>query len=84
MKIVALVGQSGTGKSYKALHLAHEKEIEYIIDDGLLIKGNKILAGKSAKRRIRSLSSENGTFPRRRASTAGKIRNSESKTLIKY
>lgn len=50
MKIVALVGQSGTGKSYKALHLAHEKEIEYIIDDGLLIKGNKILAGKSAKR----------------------------------
>lgn len=50
MKIVALVGQSGTGKSYKALHLAHEKDIEYIIDDGLLIKGNRILAGKSAKR----------------------------------
>lgn len=50
MKIVALVGRSGTGKSYKALYLAHEKGIEYIIDDGLLIKRNKIIAGKSAKR----------------------------------
>ena len=50
MRVVALVGKSGTGKSYKALALAHEKEIDYIIDDGLFIKGNKIIAGKSAKR----------------------------------
>ncbi|WIV11983.1 hypothetical protein [Proteiniborus sp. MB09-C3] len=50
MKIVALIGHSGSGKSYKAITLAKEKEIEYIIDDGLLIKGNKIVAGKSAKR----------------------------------
>lgn len=49
MEIVALVGQSGSGKSYKAIMLAKEKSIEYIIDDGLLIKGNKIVAGKSAK-----------------------------------
>lgn len=50
MRVVALVGKSGTGKSYKASALAHEKEIDYIIDDGLFIKGSKIIAGKSAKR----------------------------------
>jgi len=50
MKVIALVGKSGTGKSYKALALAHEKEIDYIIDDGLFIKGSKIIAGSSAKR----------------------------------
>lgn len=50
MDIIALIGQSGSGKSYKAITLAKEKDIEYIIDDGLLIKGNKIVAGKSAKR----------------------------------
>ncbi len=50
LKVYALVGQSGTGKSYKAHTLASEKGIEYIIDDGLFIKGNKILAGISAKK----------------------------------
>lgn len=50
MRVVALVGKSGTGKSYRALTLAYEKEINYIIDDGLFIKGSKIIAGKSAKR----------------------------------
>ena len=50
MKVYALVGQSGTGKSYKAHTLASEMGIEYIIDDGLFIKGNKIIAGVSAKK----------------------------------
>lgn len=50
MRVIALVGKSGTGKSYKALALAHDKEIDYIIDDGLFIKGSKIIAGSSAKR----------------------------------
>ncbi|QEK13101.1 Asp23/Gls24 family envelope stress response protein [Crassaminicella thermophila] len=50
MKVIALVGASGTGKSYRAINLAHEKNIDYIIDDGLFIKRNKIIAGKSAKR----------------------------------
>ena len=44
MKVIALVGGSGTGKSHKALVLAHKENIEYIIDDGLLIKKDKILA----------------------------------------
>ncbi|MGF7059840.1 hypothetical protein [Brassicibacter mesophilus] len=50
MKTIALIGSSGSGKSYKAIMIAKEMDIEYIIDDGLFIKGNKIIAGKSAKR----------------------------------
>ena len=50
MKIIALVGGSGTGKSHKALLIAHKENIEHIIDDGLLIKKDKILAGLSAKK----------------------------------
>ena len=50
MKVFALVGESGTGKSHKALLIAHRENIDYIIDDGLLIKKDKILAGLSAKK----------------------------------
>lgn len=49
MEVYALVGESGSGKSYKALELAYENNINYIIDDGILIHKNKILAGISAK-----------------------------------
>lgn len=49
IKVYAFVGPSGTGKSYRAQMIAAEHNIESIIDDGLLIKGNKVLAGKSAK-----------------------------------
>ncbi len=50
MEIYALIGHSGTGKSHRAPVLAREYGIEYMIDDGLLIKGNVQLAGRSAKR----------------------------------
>ena len=50
MEVFVLVGSSGTGKSFRAIGVAKEKNIEYIIDDGLLIRGNKVLGGKSAKR----------------------------------
>jgi len=50
MKVYALVGKSGTGKSYQAMSLCREKNAEGIIDDGLFIIGNDILAGVSAKR----------------------------------
>lgn len=50
MKVYALVGKSGTGKSYQALNLCKERGIESIIDDGLFIYKNKVLAGESAKR----------------------------------
>jgi adenylate kinase family enzyme len=50
MKVYAFVGPSGSGKSYWAAWVAYRNGIEYIIDDGLLICGNKLLAGVSAKR----------------------------------
>lgn len=46
----ALVGKSGTGKSFKARTVAQRFRIDLIIDDGLLIRKHKILAGRSAKR----------------------------------
>lgn len=48
--VYALVGESGTGKSFRAKLLAQKYGLEAIIDDGLLIKEDKILAGHSAKR----------------------------------
>lgn len=48
--VYALTGPSGTGKSHRASMLARQLGVELIIDDGLLIKGSKILGGKSAKR----------------------------------
>ncbi|MGO9307952.1 MAG: hypothetical protein ACLQDL_02880 [Spirochaetia bacterium] len=49
-RVYALVGKSGTGKSFKAREVARRFHIDLIIDDGLLIRGQKILAGRSAKR----------------------------------
>ena len=42
--VYALVGESGTGKSFRAKLLAQKYGLEAIIDDGLLIKEDKILA----------------------------------------
>ena len=50
MKVYAFVGPSGTGKSYRAQMVAGEKNIHYIIDDGLLINENEVIAGESAKK----------------------------------
>ncbi len=50
MKVYAFVGTSGSGKSHRAQMVAKEYGLNYIIDDALLIKGNKIVAGKSAKK----------------------------------
>jgi uncharacterized alkaline shock family protein YloU len=49
-KVMALVGRSGTGKSFRSKLVADKYGIEMIIDDGLLIHGEKIIAGKSAKK----------------------------------
>lgn len=50
IKVYAFVGPSGTGKSYRAQMVAGEKDVHFIIDDGLLINDNKVVAGKSAKK----------------------------------
>ena len=49
MDVIALVGPSGTGKSHRALVIAHKHKADAIIDDGILISGGKIIAGHSAK-----------------------------------
>lgn len=49
MQVYAFVGKTGTGKSYNALKVAKSYDIKYIIDDAILIKETKVVAGKSAK-----------------------------------
>ena len=49
-KVFALIGESGTGKSFRAKLVAQKYGIDFIIDDGLLIRDNRILAGHSAKK----------------------------------
>ena len=49
-KVYAFVGPSGTGKSYRAQMVAGENDIHYIIDDGLLVRDNDVIAGVSAKK----------------------------------
>lgn len=49
MRVIAFVGPSGTGKSYRSLAVASENGADGIIDDGLLISHGKVVAGTSAK-----------------------------------
>ena len=50
MKILALTGPSGTGKSYQAPDYMAENGLDTLIDDGLLIHNESVEAGISAKR----------------------------------
>ena len=50
IKVYAFIGPSGTGKSYRAQMVASENHVSYIIDDGILIRENNIIAGNSAKK----------------------------------
>ena len=50
IKVYAFVGPSGTGKSYRAQLVANSRNVRYIIDDGLLISENEVIAGISAKK----------------------------------
>jgi len=49
MKVYSLTGKSGTGKSFQAQKVCLDYGIDAIIDDGLLIYKDQILAGHSAK-----------------------------------
>lgn len=57
MKVYALVGASGTGKSHKSSMVARDMGITHLIDDGLLISGNRVVAGTSAKKEQTKLAS---------------------------
>ena len=50
MEVVALIGPPGTGKSDRALVVAYENHASCIIDDGILIYRNRLVAGASAKK----------------------------------
>lgn len=50
MKVIAFVGPSGTGKSYRSITVSKKYSADGIIDDGLLISHGKVVAGSSAKR----------------------------------
>lgn len=50
MKVYALVGKSGAGKSFRARLIAEKHGIDVIVDDGILIHENAILAGHWAKK----------------------------------
>ena len=50
VKVYALVGKSGTGKSFRAKLVSQKHKLDIIIDDGLVIKDQKIIAGRSAKK----------------------------------
>ncbi len=50
MEVIAFVGPSGTGKSYRSLAVAKDNGADGIIDDGLLISNGKVIAGTSAKK----------------------------------
>ena len=52
MEVYALIGPTGTGKSYRAPHIAQRYGIDCIIDDGLLISHGSIIAGKSSKAEV--------------------------------
>jgi len=49
VSVLAFVGSAGTGKSERALSVARENGVDYIIDDGLVIARGQIMTGKSAK-----------------------------------
>ncbi len=50
MRVMGFIGPSGSGKSHRASWVAKEKGLDFIIDDGLLIKDNQVIAGTSAKK----------------------------------
>ena len=53
MRVIAFVGPSGTGKSYRSVMVSQQYGADAIIDDGLLISHGKVIAGTSAKKRNR-------------------------------
>ena len=49
IQVYALVGGSGSGKSFHSRVLIDTHNIDVLIDDGLIIRDDKILSGKTAK-----------------------------------
>ncbi len=85
MKVYALVGKSGTGKSYQAQNLCRKLKIKGIIDDGLFIYENKVVSGISAKRQetyIGAVKTALFTKPEHQADVAASIRKTDPEKLL--
>ena len=85
MKVYTLTGKSGTGKSYQAINLCREKNIESIIDDGLFIYHNRVEAGISAKRQkttVGAIKTALFTLDDHAESVASKIKELQPETLL--
>ena len=85
MEVYGLVGKSGTGKSYQAMNLCKEMNIESIIDDGLFILGNSILEGISAKRqnsKVAAIKTALFTEEEHRQAVADKIKEALPKNIL--
>lgn len=85
MEVYGLVGKSGTGKSYQAMNLCKEMNIESIIDDGLFILGNSILEGISAKRqnsKVAAIKTALFTDEEHRQAVADKIKEVSPRNIL--
>ncbi|MGB9886708.1 MAG: Asp23/Gls24 family envelope stress response protein [Moorellales bacterium] len=85
MRVLALVGPSGSGKSHHAQLVAHEYGAEAIIDDGLLIAGSSIVGGTSAKRqptRVGAIRTALFSDPQHAGSVKAKIRELAPSALL--
>lgn len=49
LKIIVFYGPAGTGKSRRAQLIARTYDVDFIVDDGLVIHRGQIVCGKSAK-----------------------------------
>lgn len=71
MDVYTLVGKSGTGKSFHAMNLCKKLGVEAIIDDGLFIYKNSVIAGVSAKRQDTKIGAvKTAAVPKRRDAKA--------------
>ncbi|MGD9948314.1 MAG: hypothetical protein AB7U29_07525, partial [Desulfobulbus sp.] len=85
INVYALVGKSGTGKSFRAKLLAEKLDVPYLVDDGLLIHENTILAGKSAKQEknyISAIKTALFTDEEHRKSVVAKIQEKKVKKIL--
>ena len=85
MQVYTLTGKSGTGKSYQAINLCKEKNIESIIDDGLFIYRNRVEAGISAKRQktlVGAIKTALFTLDEHASSVANRIRELNPESLL--
>ncbi len=57
MRVIAFVGPSGSGKSYRSIMVSTKYGADGIIDDGLLISHGKVIAGTSAKKESTKIAS---------------------------